>query len=179
MILYETNSSPFFVANKTYCEAITSKLKIMNLDCSGFCNSYGYSIDTTFKRNSLLYNIKFYKSQTTENGVIIPINSNDYSGTEIIVTGLNKKFNVTIGKSSLRRLFSLKKFKKQFPAPYFISFNYLPDNNFIDDLVEKMQNSKISKFKLNNGRLVCKMHIAIDDPLDLIANIEMIIKKWV
>lgn len=179
MIKYEPAVSHFFEDNKNYCEKIASELKTINLDCSGFCNSYGYDINTTLNKNSLIYNLKFHKDQTTQNGVIIPVDANDYAGTELNVTGLNKKFSMTFGKSSLRRFFILKMFKRKIPNPYFIKFNYLPESNFIDNLVKKILDNKISKLKLNNRTLVCIMHIPIIDPLKLIADIDTVIKDWV
>ncbi len=178
MINFESISSPFFVANKNYCQTIESKLKTMNLDCSGWCNSYGYDIETTIKKNNLTYNIKFHKHQSTQNGVVIPVDAIDYAGIDVFVTGLNKKFKVIIGKSSFRRLFISKEFKDKITSPYFIKLNYSADTKFIDNFVKKILDDKISKFKLSNGTLVCKIHSTTTDPLDLIANIEMITKNW-
>lgn len=179
MIKYEPAVSNFFEDNKNYCEKIESKLKTIDFDCSGFCNSYGYEIKTTLNKNNLTYNLKFHKEQTTQNGVVFPVDANDYAGTELIVTGLNKKFSMTLGKSSLRRVFILKMFKRKIPNPYFIKFNYPPESIFIDNLVKKILDNKISKLKLINGMLVCIMHIPIIDPLKLIADIDTVIKDWV
>lgn len=178
MINYQTADSSFFEANKKYCEEIEAKLKALNLDCSGFCNSFGYDIETILKRNNLTYNVKFHKHQSTQNGVIIPVNALDYAGMEVTVTGLNKKYSVAVGKSLFRRLFTLKKFKDKMPSPYFINFNYSPDSNFVDNLVKKIQNYKISKFSISSGKLVCKIHTEQSNPLDFIADIEKTIKNW-
>jgi hypothetical protein len=122
VIKYETSTSPFFVANKNYCQAVEQKLKTLNLDCSGFCNNYGYDIESTLKKDRLAYSLKLHKHQSTQQGVIIPVDAVNYCGTTITVVGLNKKFRVTFGKSSLRRLFTPSKFKNKLPAPYFINF---------------------------------------------------------
>lgn len=42
MIDYEINNSPFFEANKKFCEAIENQLKSFKYEYSGFCNSTGY-----------------------------------------------------------------------------------------------------------------------------------------
>jgi hypothetical protein len=178
MIQYETSTSPFFVANKNYCETIENKLKTLNVEFSGFCNSFGYHIETTFQKNNLTYNLKFHKHQSTQNGVIIPIDALEYAGTEVNVTGLNKKFRVTIGKSSLRRLFTSKLFKNKIQKPYFIKFNYSQESDFLDNLTKKIIKDKISKFKLSNGTLICKIHKATVNPLELITDIEKMTKKW-
>ncbi len=179
MINFETTNSAFFVANKNYCETIEDKLKSINIDCSGWCNSYGYNLEATLKQNNLTYNIKFHKHQSTQNGIVIPADAHEYAGIEVTVTGLNKKFSLTIGKSSLKRLFISKEFKVKMPSPYFIKFNYSAETNFIDSLIKKIQDDKISTFKLNNGTLVCKIHTPTTDPIDLIANLEKTIKTWV
>ena len=178
MINFEPTHSPFFTANKNYCESIESKLKTIHVDCFGWCNSYGYKIEATLKINNLTYSIKFHKHQSTQNGMLIPVDSLEYEGIDILVKGLNKRCSATIGKSALKRVFMSKVLKEKIPAPYFIKFNYPADANFIDDLVKKILNDNISTFKLSNGTLTCKIHTAITDPLDLIANIEKTIKNW-
>ncbi len=178
MVNYETTDSPFFVANKNYCENIEAKLRTLKLDCTGFCNSFGYEIETSLKKNNLSYNIKFEKHQSTREGGVIPFNADDYSGSEINVSGLNKKFHVIIAKSSLRRFVSPKKYTDKIPSPYYIQANYELDNNFIDELVKKIVNDKISAFKLSEGRLTCKIHTLTDDPLQLLADLETTLKNW-
>jgi len=178
MINFEPTHSPFFTRNKIYCESIESKLKTIHVDCFGWCNSYGYEIEATLKKNNLTYSIKFHKHQSTQNGMIIPVDSLEYEGIELLVKGLNKKFSATIRKSALKRVFMSKVLKEKIPAPYFIKFNYPADANFIDDLVKKILNDNISTFKLSNGTLTCKIHTATTDPLDLIENIEKTIKNW-
>jgi hypothetical protein len=73
MINFETNSSPFFVENKIYCETIENSFKIFEANFSGYCNSYGYKVETTFKKETTEYNLTFTKFQTTQNGVILPV----------------------------------------------------------------------------------------------------------
>ncbi len=89
MIQFETNSSPFFIANKNYCEKIEANLNAINLNCSGFCNSYGYEIETTFVRQNITYN--FINHQTTQNVIVIPMNANESFITILIIKGMNKK----------------------------------------------------------------------------------------
>jgi len=171
MIEYETNRSPFFVANKEYCELIESKLKTLGIDCSGFCNSYGYEIQSLLKKNNVIYNLKFHKHQSTQNGVVIPVDAIDYAGLEIIVSGLNKKFEVGIGKSSFLRIFTSTKYKDKIQKPYFVKFNYESLVSLVDSLVKIILNNNISVFKLNRGIIVCKMHTNKVDPIMLIEEI--------
>ena len=86
MIEYEINSSPFFVANKAYCEQIESRLKGFGYEYSGFCNSYGYEIETNFTRENLLVNVKFIKHE---------IKGGDYTGLELSIEGFDKNYFLT------------------------------------------------------------------------------------
>ncbi len=178
MIQYETDPSPFFEANKNYCENVELKLKTMELDCAGFCNAYGYEMITNFKKNNLMYQIKIHKDQSTQNGVVIPVDAIDYACFEIIVSGLNNKFEVAIGKSLFIRFFISTKFKDKIQKPYFMKFNYEPESNFLDNLVRRILDNHISVFNLNNGTLVCKMHTPQVDPINLIKEIEKTIENW-
>ncbi len=177
MINYEPNDSSFYDDNKTYCESIENQLKSIKIDCTGYCNSFGYEIETRLLKNNLTYTLKFQKQQTTQNGVIIPVDAHNYAGTEIQVTGINTKFSLNVGKSSLRRFFNPKRIKDKIPAPYFIKTNYFLVDNFLTNLVKTIQHYPIAKFKLNNGRLNVKIHYVTDDPLHLIADIDKIIER--
>ena len=151
MINYETTKSSFFDTNKTYCKTIESKLKTINLDCTGFCNSYGYEIETCLERDNLTYNIRYHKHQSTQNGVIAPIDSIDYAGVIVTVTGIDKKYSMTVGKSLLRRLFCSVEIKKKISKPYFITSNNCIDNTDIYKLLERLQDNKISTIKIRKG----------------------------
>ena len=178
MIKYETTNSSFFVANKKYCETIESKFRTIKIDCSGFCNCYGYDIEASLLRNNFTYKIRFIKSQSIENGVVIPVDAIEYAGTEVTVKGLNKKFSMSVGKSSFRRFFCTNEIKARIPNPYFLNYNYPTDSVFVYNLIETLIDNTISKIKLSNGTLICKIHMPTDDPLKLISDIEKTIKKW-
>jgi len=178
VIQYETTNSSFFVANKKYCETIESKLRTINTDCSGFCNCYGYEIEAKLIRNNLKYKIRYIKNQSLENGVVIPVDAIEYAGIEVTVKGLNKKFSMSVGKSSFRRFFCTNEIKAKIPNPYFINYNYPTNSIFVYNLIETLLDNNISKIKLSNGTLICKIHMPTDDPLKLISEIEKTINKW-
>jgi len=178
VINYETNKSSYFDANKIYCETIESKLKAINLDCTGFCNSYGYEIETCLKRDNLTYNIRYHKHQSTQNGVIVPVDSIDYAGVIVTVTGIDRKYCMTVGKSLFRRFFCSDEIKEKTPKPYFINTNNYIDNTDIYKLLERLQDNKISTIKLRKGKLICIIHVPTADPIKLISDIEKTIKNW-
>lgn len=177
MINYETNSSPFYTANKNYCEAIESKLKQNNAVSSGYCNSFGYLIESAFQKNKLTYKLKIYKQQTTQNGVVVPVDSRDYAGTEITISGFNTGLKISIGKSSLNRFFSSKAYSHYLPAPYFIKFKSSPDEKNAENLFSIIKNYSISTFKLASGTLFCKVQKEISDPIFFLEEIETLLKN--
>ena len=180
MIQYDTIKSSFFDANKKYCETIESKLKTINLNCTGFCNCYGYDIETSLIKNNLTYNIRFIRTQSTQNGFVFgrAVDAIDYAGVEVKITGLNKIYSMTIGKSLLCRFFCSNEIKAKIPKPYFIKSNKTTDNILIYLLIERLIVNNISIIKLRNGSLNCKIHVPTADPLNLISDIEMTIKDW-
>jgi hypothetical protein len=172
MLQYEKADSPFFEANKKYCGQIELELKTANAECFGFCNSFGYQISANLNRNNLSFTLALTKGQWTQNGVIIPIHARDQIDGIITVTGLNKNAKVSAGNSPFRRFFTSIKNQKQIPKPYYIKSNYLPGDQTIDVLVKFILSNKISKLRLKDRTLVCKVPYKITDPLDLIADIE-------
>lgn len=163
MIKYEENSSPFFTAHKNYCLQIENNLNVVNATCEGYCNSYGYEIDAKWQNASQTYHLHFEKHQSTQNGVIVPVDSVEYAGTTFIIKGLDISKKLIIKKSSLLRPFSSGALKALVPAPYFISGNV---NN--EGLSEFISKNKAGTLKLKNGQLTLKLHKAIQEPLELV-----------
>ena len=149
MIKYETISSPFFEQNKAFTESLEKSLKDLNAIYSGFCNSYGYEVIATFARNTLNFQVKFYKNQSTQNGVVIPVNA--------------------------KRLFTLKEYKSKLPSPYFMDSIASLDEKSIDQLIQVILDHNISKFKLNHGVLKIEIHNTTLAPQLLISDIERLI----
>lgn len=179
MINYEPVNSPFYTENKNYCEEMENKFKTLNLECDGFCNAYGYEMEATIKKDNLSYMFKFSKNQTTQNGVIIPVNAHVYAGIEVVVEGLNKKYSVSNNKSLLHKIFSKSEFKTKISESDFLDFNYTPERNFSESLVEIVQHYTISKLNLSNGKLVLEMHSPETDLINLISDVEKMVKGWV
>jgi hypothetical protein len=179
MIKFETNDSPFFVENKNYCETIAESLKALNSDCSGWCNSFGFEIEATHHQNKRDFWLRFHKEQSTQNGIVIPVNAHISSGTEVKVSGLNSKLNATFGKSSLKRLFMSKESRNMIPSPYYLQANYPQDKGHIGNLLAFIQEEDISSLKLHHGTLHCSIQKAISDPLRFIEKLEKLTDKWV
>lgn len=167
--------SSFFDANKSYCESIESKLKTLNLDCSGFCNAYGYDITTTYDWNGYVFNLRFHKHQSTQNAVIGAQDAIDYSGVEVFVKGLNKRLKVIVKRSMFRRFFCRTEIKESIPEPYFMKFSKSLDKNSLVDFSKCILNYQIAKLTIKNGKLFCVIHTQTLDPILLITEIKKII----
>lgn len=177
MVEYEFIDSSFFRDNKLYCETIERKLKSLSVDCEGYCNCFGFELKSRFERDDLNYEVRFFKNQTTQNGVLFPIDAHEYAGTELVILGLNHKDKLNVGKSTLLRQFCLKEIKEKIAKPYFIRLRGNNEPNFIDNLVKIIDDNHISRIRLKKGKLTTIIHEAISDPIKLINDIEYIIKK--
>lgn len=154
MINYETANSPHFEANKLFCEQVTAAFQG---DWSGFCNSYGYEIETKYSESNLNYSIKFQKSQTTQNGVVIPVDARDSVQLDVAIDGFPNDASFIISKSWLKSIFTANDLKDQLPKNYSASINFEFSNAEFVKISNFIQTYSIEKFELANG----KMHFAI------------------
>jgi hypothetical protein len=177
MITYEVEKSPFFEANKAYAEKIEAQLKSINAECSGYCNSFGYEIESSFKRNNLLFNVLFKKQQSTQNGVVIPVNARDDFETNVSVSGFSTPVDINFGKSTIKRAFLSSELKTKIPTPFFIKFNKSTPPQFIDLFIEKSKEIKLSEAHLNKNKFEVKLHEEISRPLHIIETVELLIKN--
>ena len=176
MINFEKNDSAFYKMNEQFCEQILHAFNEFNVESDGYCNSFGYDFAVDFNRNNLHYKFSFQKSQTTENGVIIPMDAHDYSTTVLIVSGLEKNFNLVLDKSLWRRYLMNKEDRYNIPAPYFLKTNLKNENkDLCKNLAHFIQEYKIKKVILKNGELIVKLNQVLLDPLSLISVLDNII----
>ncbi|CAN5308578.1 hypothetical protein BH09BAC5_BH09BAC5_15410 [soil metagenome] len=175
MIQYETARSPFFEANKNFCEDLIAKLKVFDAEFSGFCNSFGYDIETSFAKNGLSYKLKFHKHQSTQNGVVVPINAIDCSDSQILVSGFNQQVKLFSGKSKWRRLFCNEKIKKQLPLSWYVNCSFSPKESFMNAYSAVIIDNQIECFDLKHGTLTIKMNHANPSPEKLLSDLEAIL----
>lgn len=178
MIQFEPASSPFFETNKVYCNSIERQLKNIGLDCSGYCNSYGYKLETKMILNSLTFELTLHKHQSTQNGVIAPADAIDYAGAIAIMTGFRKQISVTIRESAFLRLFANRRFKQLIPAPYYYKFNSSPGPNEVKSLAHAIVKNRISYLKLSNGKFISRIHAQVADPVSLIDDLRVMTANW-
>jgi len=172
MIDYETNSSSFFEANRIFCEAIENQFKSFKYEYSGFCNSYGYEIESNFVRNTLSYNLKFIKNQTTRNGVVIPIDAADFAGLELKINGIDPSIEISFGKNKLKRLISSKELIQHIPTPFYISTNHKTNNQGCIQLANLLLANKVDSLKIKSGKAFLEINSGSSDAFELINKLE-------
>ncbi len=172
MINYETSSSSFFEANRIFCEAIENQFNSFKYEYSGFCNSYGYEIESNFVRNTLSYNLKFIKNQTTRNGVVIPIDAADFAGLELKINGVDPSIEISFGKNKLKRLISSKELKQHIPTPFYISTNHKTNNQGCIQLANLLLDNKVDSLKIKSGKAFLEINSVASDAFDLINKLE-------
>jgi hypothetical protein len=177
MIDYETNNSPFFEANKKFCEAIENQLKSFKYEYSGFCNSYGYEIESHFVKNNLSYHLKFIKYQITRNGRFIPLDAVDFTGLELKIHGLDTAIAITFGKSKLMRLLSSKEMIKHIPSPFYLSTKHKTNHQNCTKLANLLLVHKVDSLKLKKGNAFLKFNSAKNDAFEIISELETAILK--
>ncbi len=178
MINYETEDSPFYTSNKKYCEKISAQLSTLDIETNGYCNSFGYNIEALIERNHLTYYLVFHKHQSTRNGIVIPVNAENYSGVNVTVTGLHKDLSIDYGKSAFKRILTGKKIKNLIPSPGYLTLSFTPDKLFVEELLSYIKSNSVLKLKLHDGTLTIKMNSESDNAIDLLAKTEKMISTW-
>ena len=171
MIYYDVNSSPFFIANRQFCESIEKEITELGGQCTGSCTSYGYDLKSTVERKRTHYTFKHLKYQTTRNGVIVPLDATDHIETEVTITGLKTNANVSLGKSKWRRLFAGMN-KENFPSPYYFKSSPAPNKQFELAFAKLVNDLKVLRFRLRKGKAVIKITWLDNDLPEVITKLE-------
>lgn len=153
MINFETAKSPHFEANKLFCRQLEATFQG---DWTGFCNSFGYEIETKYSANDLNYSIKFQKSQTTQNGLVVPVDARDTIHTDLEIEGFTKEASFEISKSWLKSIFTPNDLKEQLPKNYSANINFDLSSSEFTKISNFIQTYSIEKLVLANGKL--KLH---------------------
>ena len=174
MINYETNSSPFYLENKAYCESIERKASILKSEINGYCNSYGFEIDVQYSIKMLAINLKILKAQTTRGGSIIPLDASNNQSIEIKITGLETWINLNAGQNKLKRFFSSKKIRTLFPSPFYCSINSEINEQFLEFFVNLLLNNNVTSLAIKNGKGKIDIHPVTHsiDPFEFINVLE-------
>ena len=102
MIDFQTVDSPFYAANKRFIEECITHLPTFLF--SGWCNAYGYDVQGTAELNQLSILIQLKKHQTTQNGMLVPLNAHDNTELHIEISGLPRNEKLAIGMNWFQSL---------------------------------------------------------------------------
>jgi hypothetical protein len=150
----------------------------MGAEATGFCNAYGYEIKASIAQDGLTYEFYFEKHQSTQNGVIVPVDAVDYAGVSITVKGLQKRYNVRFGRSAFYRMPASAEFRKKLPTPYYGLVNK-PSGIMGVELFELLHQSGASQFTLRNGSAVVKMHTPIREAEVLFKTVQQVVSRFI
>jgi hypothetical protein len=174
MINYETNSSPFYLENKAYCESIERKATLLKAEIDGYCNSYGYEIDVKYSIKMLSIRLIFLKAQTTRGGSMIALDASNNQSIEIKITGLEKWIKLNAGQNKLKHFFSSKKIKTLFPSPFYCSINSEMSDESVDLFNSLLLDNNVTSLEIKNGKGNIEIHPATSkiDPFEFINVLE-------
>tara|TARA_B100000683_G_scaffold107984_1_gene106316 strand:+ start:578 stop:1117 length:540 start_codon:yes stop_codon:yes gene_type:complete len=178
MITFSPADSPFYDANKTYCDKIISEFENMNVEPHGFCNAYGYDIFAKIETNKFVYDFNYHKHHSTQEGVILPKNSLLYSDIKLKVFNLSEKKNFLISNSFLTKLFYFRRKTFQLKNNQFAKSNIEIADSDIQKIKDFSEKYKIMKFHIYNGTLKCKLVSELNSPKELITELNKILSPW-
>lgn len=167
MIDFESSNSPYFVSNKEFIEK--NQCELINFEFNGWCNAFGYEVIGTSQKNQLFYTIVLIKNQTTQNGVIIPVNARVNTETRIEVLGIKKEIYFKLGQNWFWKLLN-RKLNGQ-------NSTHVLSCEKIDAINVFSINNYIHEMTIKNGRLLLKTHNSMENPFEFINNLEGIINK--
>jgi hypothetical protein len=178
MIEYIDDMSPFYLTNRSYCERIAEGLEKRGAEATGFCNAYGYEIKASIAQDGQTYRFHFEKHQSTQNGVIVPVNALDYAGVSIAVDSLQKRHRVRFGRSAFYRMLTSAEFRKKLRAPYYGFINNASGVAGIE-LFELLHKRGASQFTLKNGAALLKMHAPLQDVEVLFKTVQQVVGRFI
>lgn len=152
MITYEFANSPIFRSNKNYIEKIIDQLKSYIPRVDGYCSSFGFNIEIHFSKDNYSYLLKLHKHQSTQNGVVVPVDAFDFLKIELVISDLPASQHFHVGKSAVRRLMTSSQLTEIFPAPYFATFS---DERLAQSIYRFVQENNIEEIALSKGNLTC------------------------
>lgn len=180
MINFEPNTnSTLYQQNKTFAESINTAFHQFNAEVTGYCNSFGYELEAKFIHNDHNYTLKFTKNQSTQNGVVWPVDASDFCGLEVKISGISHEGILHVGKSKFKRFFTSARLKSMIPAPYFIKVSHSINGPGLEDLIRFVLDYKMNSFELNNGTVSFKVFEEISNPDEMIEGLEKMTRKMV
>ncbi len=158
MIDFQTVDSPFYEANKRFIEDVQAQLNAYSF--SGWCNAYGYDIEAKGE-NKKEIRAQLKKHQTTQNGIIVPVNAHDNTEIYIQISGLTAHDSFATGLNWFQSLLFGKQSNASSPLQ--------------KQLAEFSRTFQPSQLKLKNGTLNIQFFNSSHSPVVLINELEKMV----
>lgn len=178
MIKYEPQDSAFYKHNQKYCHNIEDQLKDKNINYSGFCNAYGYEIQSGWKQADLKFHLKIKKEQSTQNGVVVPVNAFEQTVSTYKIDGIDPKICIKCGRSVLRRLFMKSRHKNHFSSPHYLLTRQNPDSKMVKLLSALVTDYNILTINAKDGKMHVVSQMEIQKPMNLIETLLKMLGEW-
>ena len=149
MIEYLPNPSPYFVANKSFCEHIVKELEESNIAYSGSCTSYGYDVFFSVFSNGMEYKINYHRHQSTGN--MATTRTRHYALLEILNIPIDEKIQVNRNTWLSAFLWKANRIKLSTHFTLTSTSNLTQDNKTF--LLDKFDYLKLITLKLNHKKL--------------------------
>lgn len=168
MIEKSPSDSPFYAHNLAYCERMEDQLAENGIASDGWCTSHGLEINAAFPWKGTDCQLRLFRFQSTQNGVIVPVNAIDTIGCTIAFINPTVRTQFRIGQSKLRRFFTAPSLKAHFPSPYYARFASEPAPETIAALTALCASANVLRFSSGNGKAHFEALTQVDAPLQII-----------
>lgn len=178
MIKYEQTNSSAFEHNKRYCQNIENHFKDKNINYSGYCNAFGYEIQSGWQHDGYKFHLKIKKEQSTQNGVIIPVDALEQTINTLKIDGLDKKICINCGRSNFKRFLMKSTHREHISKPFFLSSKQNPDSNVLKMFSALIADYNVLQLSVSGGKLLLTSQMEIQKPMNLTASVQQIINGW-
>lgn len=159
MIQFQKAESKFYENNKDYCETISEEILLIGGKANGYCNSYGFEINSNFELEGKQIQLEFKKSQKTNDGVIIPIDAID----EVFC-------NISISNSDLDDFeIKIPTISKLFGGRQTAVFKGDLSKDLETKFMDIFRNKKLDQIKSKNGTIEIRSRVPMYDLKELIS----------
>lgn len=177
MIRYAEEKSPFYDAHQAYCKEIETLAAVKQASCSGFCNSYGYEVRFSFFEQYNSFEFLFIKSQSTQNGVVIPVDALDYQGVECRGMAETGGLDISYGKSAMKRLLCAADLKERIPDAQYLFIKPELSDTSRESIMEAVNILGTDSLRLHKGEFLIKRHLTKETPEKIVADIMRCVQK--
>ena len=152
MITHTPADSAYYVENANYCKQIIKELDSYNATYSGFCNAYGYTIESSILYKGRRIKFEFSKEQRSIPSDFVPRDAINYHQVKMKAGWLKSKSTFKVGYSKLKRIFLLNKSIHELDHDCYLIYSaQLPENAIkaIEAFVSKNGETEIELGKRN------------------------------